>query len=215
MNFKLYIYTFLILFFTCLLGWYWWNMNAHLETTDNAYVRGSITTISSRISGHIEEVPGIVNTTVKTGDNLVKFDQGPFLAVYESAKANLLEAEAQMLEVEAKINAISVKVNEAKTRKNLAAAKKLSAIASSKSKVSNMELLKLENERAERLYKTKTATKSRLDSAKASFSSAMHEVNQAEAEISAAEYSEKAIEAEIKEIKTNLDKLEAEKLNLN
>ena len=37
-------------------------------STDNAYVRGSITTISSRIEGYVIEVPGVLNTEIKKGD---------------------------------------------------------------------------------------------------------------------------------------------------
>ena len=36
-----------------------------MKSTDNAYVRGSITTISSRIEGYVIEVPGVLNTEVK------------------------------------------------------------------------------------------------------------------------------------------------------
>ena len=42
-----------------------------MKSTDNAYVRGSITTISSRIEGYVIEVPGILNTEINKGDILV------------------------------------------------------------------------------------------------------------------------------------------------
>ena len=50
---------------------------SNFESTDNAYVRGSITTISSRIEGYVIEVPGILNTEINKGDTLAKFDDAP------------------------------------------------------------------------------------------------------------------------------------------
>ena len=52
----------------------WWQSQKHIVTTDNAYLRGSITTISARISGHVREVPGVVNTPVQKNELLVIFD---------------------------------------------------------------------------------------------------------------------------------------------
>ena len=40
---------------------FWWKAFSNYEKTDNAYIRGSITNISSRISGYVEDVPGVLN----------------------------------------------------------------------------------------------------------------------------------------------------------
>ena len=40
----------IVVAFATILGLEWWNTNKNLVSTDNAYVRSSITTISSRIS---------------------------------------------------------------------------------------------------------------------------------------------------------------------
>ena len=212
MKFNIYIFTSLIIFLFFFTGWVWWSKTKNIETTDNAYVRGSITTISSRISGHIEKVPGVINSKVKKGDILVLFDKRPFLAELSQAEANLLEAKAQIMEVEAKIDSINIQVSEAKARKRLAIAKKSSAEASSKSKISNMDLLKLELDRTSHLFEKNTVSKSRLDNSKALFSSSEYEVKKANSEILAADYSIKAIDAEINEIISGLKKLKAEKL---
>ncbi len=212
MNTRIYITTATVFTLAILLGWLWWKSIAHIESTDNAYVRGSITTISSRISGHVMEVPGIVNTEVKAGDLLVVFDKEPFEATYDAAMAELDEAEAQILEVKAKIISIDAKVNEANARKSLNNAREGSALALSKAKISNMELLKLEKDRAEKLFKSKTVSKARLDSANASYSTSLHQVQQAQSDVSAAKFSSSAIDAEIEEIYTSLNKLKAEEL---
>ncbi len=211
-NLTFYIFIFLISIVLLVFGFSWWGKIKYIESTDNAYVRGSITTISSRISGHVLNVPGVVNTRIKKGEILVQFDKEPFLAAYSIAKANLMESEAQIQEVEAKINAVNINIEEAKARKNLYKAKQDSAIALVKAKRVSMDLLKLKKERAESLFKTNTVSKSRLDNALSLFTSSSHEVNQAESEVIAANFSSKAIDAEIKEIIIILDKLKAEKL---
>ena len=65
-------------------------------STDNAYIRGSITNISSRIEGYVETVPGVLNTSVKKGDVLVNFEKEPFLSKHEIALAEY-EASKQKL----------------------------------------------------------------------------------------------------------------------
>ena len=62
---------------------------SNFESTDNAYVRGSITTISSRIEGYVIEVPGVLNTKISKGDILAKFDDAPFIAMVNKSKAEL------------------------------------------------------------------------------------------------------------------------------
>ena len=64
-------------------------------STDNAYIRGSITNISSRIEGYVEKVPGILNTEVKKGDILVQFEKEPFLSKHEIAIAEYEAAKAK------------------------------------------------------------------------------------------------------------------------
>ena len=44
---------------------YWQKNYGKYISTDNAYIRGSITNISSRIEGYVEKVPGILNTESK------------------------------------------------------------------------------------------------------------------------------------------------------
>ncbi len=212
MKLNVYISTSLAIIVAIFIGFVWWGKTKHIIKTDNAYVRGSITTISSRISGHINMVPGVVNTKIKKGAVLVICDQKPFIAELKQSEADLLETKAQIMEVEAKINSITIEVAEAKARKRLAKAKKDSIVASSKVKISNMDLLKLDLDRTTHLFNKNAVSKSRLDSSEALFSSSEYEVKKFSSEILAADYSIKAIDAEIDEILSGLKKLQAEKL---
>ena len=62
-----YFFSFIIVIASLIAILYTFKNFSNYETTDNAYVRGSITTISSRIEGYVIEVPGVLNTEVKKG----------------------------------------------------------------------------------------------------------------------------------------------------
>jgi len=64
--------------FSTIFGLEWWNTNKSIVSTDNAYVRSSITTMSSRISSYILEVPALTHSVVKKNDLLVILDPEPY-----------------------------------------------------------------------------------------------------------------------------------------
>ena len=81
---RLYFILFVALVIMFFLVIFWQKNYGKYITTDNAYVRGSITNISSRIEGYVSNVPGVLNTRVKKGDVLVNFEKEPFLSKYGS-----------------------------------------------------------------------------------------------------------------------------------
>jgi multidrug efflux pump subunit AcrA (membrane-fusion protein) len=62
------------------LAWFWWTEGRFIETTDDAYVGGDVTTLSSKIAGFIEKVSVIDNQSVEAGDLLVKLDDRDYRA---------------------------------------------------------------------------------------------------------------------------------------
>ena len=189
----------------------WWQSQKHLVTTDNAYLRGSITTISSRISGHVKEVPGVVNTEVKKNDLLVVFDDEPFKAIVDAANAEVGAAKARIEESSAKIKSVDISVKEARERMKLIDSKSKSAKYALAARKTNRDLSALERNRARKLFETKTATKARLDSAEAAYTMAQNEAAQAEAELTTIERSREVVKAEIEKILSEKSRLEAEK----
>ena len=77
-------------------GFSWWNNNKHKISTDNAYVKSSITTISSRISGYIEFIPALTNAKVNKDEILVIFDTETFEAELKASKAAVEVANAKI-----------------------------------------------------------------------------------------------------------------------
>ncbi len=99
-------YSILIAFFAlfCGAGWYWWNYLRHIETTDNAYIRGEITPISAKISGYVEQVLVSDNQIVAAGDPLVRIQDLEFKIRLERGRNGITERQAALLVVAGKRN---------------------------------------------------------------------------------------------------------------
>ena len=178
-----YFFTFLIVTIFLVLILYIFKNYSNFESTDNAYVRGSITTISSRIEGYVIEVPGVLNTEINKGDILAKFDDAPFIAMVNKSKAELKAATAQLSEVDLKQETEKLKIDEQKLQLKLAQNNIMSAIAKKDSEISNLIMYKNEENRIKKLLKTKNATKSNYEKALANYEFSKHKVEQYEADI--------------------------------
>ena len=116
MNIKNKIFLLLFVFFSISAGVFsysWWTDNKYKISTDNAYVRSSITTISSRISGYIDSVPALTNAKVKKDEVLVIFDTDTFEAEVKASKAAVEVARAKISTIDADFENI-VEVTNAK-----------------------------------------------------------------------------------------------------
>lgn len=214
MKFRFFFSLVSIIFCVFLLYFFWWKNIRNYEKTDNAYIRGSITNIASRIDGYVLDVPGVLNNEVKKGDMLVKFDPEPFEAKYYIALADLDSSKAMILEVEAMLNAEKLKIEEKKLSIKLASSKTNAVKAKKLSELSNLDYFKKNKNRMEKLYQKGNTTKSKLDKAIAEFDKSIYKVQQLSAEIKAKEIDIELIENEIEKLLVNVQKLLAEKTSL-
>jgi multidrug resistance efflux pump len=67
-----------------------------VEVTDNAYVRGYVTTLSPQVSGYLVEVPVRDYQEVKTGDLLARIDDRIYRQKLAQAEASLATQEATL-----------------------------------------------------------------------------------------------------------------------
>src|SRR6056300_750752 len=97
-------YIFLFALFLAAGGfvWYWWLTGRYIETTDNAYIRGDITPISTKVSGYVESVMVADNKVVRAGEPLVRIQDMEFKVRMERGRNNLLERRAALLVVTGK-----------------------------------------------------------------------------------------------------------------
>jgi membrane fusion protein, multidrug efflux system len=80
-------------------GWYawrWYDRSGDVQTTNDAYVRGEITDLSSRVSGYAVEVLSDDGMSVKATDVVVRIDPRDFRMTVEKAEAALNQAKADL-----------------------------------------------------------------------------------------------------------------------
>jgi len=78
---------------------YAWNLppfHSHIQSTENAMVRGQVTLISPQLSGYVTEVPVQDFQHVKKGDLLVQIDDRIYRQKYDQAKAQLAVKKAEL-----------------------------------------------------------------------------------------------------------------------
>ena len=89
-------------------------------STDDAYVGAPVSTISSRVSGHVVAVAVVNNQSVKAGDLLAKIDDGDYRLAVESAQrkietqnASLARLDSQSLQQNAAITQARAQISAA------------------------------------------------------------------------------------------------------
>ncbi|MCX7724878.1 MAG: HlyD family secretion protein [Thermodesulfovibrio sp.] len=169
------IVTILILFFMGKEIYY------HLvyETTDNAYVEGTIVPIASQLSGKVIKVYVDHNQRVKKGDPLVEIESDDYLADLKAKKENVNTLYSQLQEVSSSLNEALAKLKTAEANLQAAHAQRL--------------LAEKEYQRIKGLYEEDLVSKSRFDTVETSLKVAIAK--------------EIAAESQIKEIKSTINTL--------
>ncbi len=75
-------------------GWSWWTLLRFMESTDDAYVGGEVTTIASKVAGFIDTIAVTDNQQGKAGDLLVKLDDRDYRAQLTRADATVAAQDA-------------------------------------------------------------------------------------------------------------------------
>ncbi|TPI25032.1 HlyD family secretion protein [Mesorhizobium sp. B3-2-1] len=83
-------------------GWAWASSDSNVST-DNAYVRGDVTSIAPKVAGYVTAVEIKDNQTVQAGDVLFRIDHRDYRARLAQAAANVEAAQARLSNVAAEI----------------------------------------------------------------------------------------------------------------
>ena len=149
--------------------WRWYDRSRDVQATNDAYVRGEITNISSRVSGYAVEVLFDDGMPVKATEIVVRIDPRDFRMAVEKAEAALNQAEADLAAVVASHELEKSKITVADA-----------ALRSAEAQARNSDTTLM---RASVLAKDKVGTQVALDDAQAAQVKAHSDVDQATANL--------------------------------
>lgn len=180
----------------------WWELRAFVLTTDNAYVRGDIAAISSRVDGYIEQVHVNGNQTVAAGDPLVTLRADRFETDVDEARAELNAAEAE-------IEIGRAAVEHMRARRKLQQSLIAQAEAHLEAADARAAQAAREVERYGELLERNTGSRQKYEAVETDQRTAQADVRQAGAELAAARDEVPVIDSEIHRLKTEITRLEA------
>jgi membrane fusion protein (multidrug efflux system) len=99
-----------------LVGLYWYAVSGRYITTENAYVKSDIVTISPDIDGRVVSVEVSDNQLVGRGDVLFRIDPEPFQIALDMADANILTVRHDIEAARAEFRQIEAEIEEAQER---------------------------------------------------------------------------------------------------
>ncbi|WAG80511.1 HlyD family secretion protein [Metapseudomonas furukawaii] len=91
-------------------------------STDNAYVRGDVTSLAAKVAGYVTSVEVEDNQGVRAGDVLFRIDDGDYRARLAQAEANLKAAQARLSNVDAEAELQRALIRQAEAQKRSAIA---------------------------------------------------------------------------------------------
>jgi membrane fusion protein (multidrug efflux system) len=111
-------------------GWTWASA-IEQRSTDNAYIRGDVTSIAPKVAGYVTALSVGDNQVVRAGDVLFRIDDRDYKARLAQASADVATARARLISVETEIKLQHALVRQAEAEHRAALAQhKLARIAS-------------------------------------------------------------------------------------
>ncbi|WP_410014469.1 HlyD family secretion protein [Sodalis sp. C49] len=78
-------------------GYFWWTQSRFMQTTDDAYIGGDITTISAKVAGYVASVEVTDNQAVHAGDVLVRLDDRDYRAELAKTESEIAAQQAALV----------------------------------------------------------------------------------------------------------------------
>ena len=100
---RLFIFFVVVLLIALAFFAHWYLKGRFYETTDNAYVQGEITRVSSQLGARVTEVLVQDNQHVEKGQLLVRLEPDDFRLAIDRAQATLATREAERLQAQSKL----------------------------------------------------------------------------------------------------------------
>lgn len=151
-------------------GWAWARASGD-ASTDNAYVRGDVTSLAPKVAGYVTAVEVEDNQSVRAGDVLFRIDERDYRARLAQAAANVEAAEARLINVDAETKLQHALIRQAEAQK--------------RSAVAEMNLATKAYERRRELIRSNTISQAHVDESDAARSRTEASVSAASATIEA------------------------------
>ncbi|WP_407296556.1 HlyD family secretion protein [Stutzerimonas zhaodongensis] len=193
---RLFIFIALVLLVAAMFVAHWYQVGRFYEHTDNAYVQGDITRISTQLPARIEQIHVQDNQHVKPGDLLVTLESSDFRLAQEQARANLAIREAELAQARSRL------------------AQQSSTIAASQASVgaaqANLERTQMDLSRVEALRKPGFISDERVTTLSADAKVARSQQQKAQADLAAQQQQVEALEADIRRLQAQIASAQAE-----
>ncbi|MEL7557932.1 HlyD family secretion protein [Stutzerimonas chloritidismutans] len=193
---RLFIFIALVLLVAAAFFAHWYFVGRYYEHTDNAYVQGEITRVSSQLPARIEQLHVQDNQHVKPGDLLVTLEPGDFRLALEQARATLAIREAELAQARSRL------------------AQQSSTIAASQASVgaaqANLERSQMDLSRVEALRKPGFISEERVTTLSADAKVARSQRQKAEADLAAQRQQVEALEADVKRLQAQIASAQAD-----
>ena len=175
-------------------GYGWWTRGRFVVSTDDAYVGAVVSTISSRVSGHVIAVAVVNNQSVKAGDRLATIDDGDYRLAVESAARRIETQSASVARIGSQIDQQAAVIEQARAQIMAADADALRADG--------------DFDRAQALAAADFNSRAKLDQARADRDRTKAVVMSAHAGLAAAEAGLGVLKAQKTELERGKDELE-------
>src|ERR1700722_241352 len=174
-------------------GTEWWVNGRYVISTDDAYVRAHTTTLASKISGYVQNIPVEDNATIHAGDVIATIDDGDYKLAADSAREKVATQQATVDRIGRQVIAQNAAIDQAKAQ-----------MASAQAAAKRMQL---ELDRQQSLAAQKFASQQTLEQAQANRDQSAAAVDNAQAGIDAAAANLDVLKAQQQEAARTLDEL--------
>lgn len=164
---------------------------------DDSRIAANLVTVSSEVSGRVQEVPVVVGDTVKKGDLLVRIDRSQAKLERDAIEAQIAAIEAEQKQLRAQQDMIRVQVAK---KIDAAKAEVAAAEAAYRANRAVLEKARRHYDRIEALAQRKVVAQENLEEALAERTTAEQQENAAEARIATAKANLAVVEAQAAEI---------------
>jgi membrane fusion protein (multidrug efflux system) len=151
-------------------GWAW-ARSSDVISTDDAYIRGDVTSLAPKVGGYVTAIEIDDNQTVARGDVLFRIDDRDYRARLAQAAANIEAAKARLTNVDAGTQLQQSLIRQAEAQR--------------RSTVAEMILATKASERRRELIRTNAVSEAQLDETEAARSKAEANVSAAAATVDA------------------------------